>query len=84
MPQGTNENATALAAVVILNWFISHLATSWVMPPEVQSSLQSIIQFTYGSWLQGRAQRAQEAKDAATRALAAGDPRVSTTTEVKP
>ena len=70
MPQRANEQATALALVVIFNWLLSHDATSWVMPPEVQSSLQSLISFVYGSYLDWRGRRGAAADAEAHRVLA--------------
>jgi hypothetical protein len=43
MLQKTNEQALALALVVILNWLLAHLATNWTMPPEVANAAQSVI-----------------------------------------
>ncbi len=54
MPSNTTENAVALAIVVILNWLLTHLATTWAMPPEVQSSLQALIVAVGGAWLRAR------------------------------
>lgn len=51
MPRRANEQAFALALVVIINWVLAHLMTDWAMPPEVQSSLQSIITITIGFFL---------------------------------
>lgn len=58
MPNNTTENATALALVVIANWFLAHLSTDWVMPSEVQSSLQALIVAGFGWYLQNRASKA--------------------------
>lgn len=55
MQRSTNEQALALACVVILNWLIAHLATSWAMPPEVQSAVQSVITIGIGYYLSTRA-----------------------------
>lgn len=49
--RNTNEQALALACVVIINWLIAHLATSWVMPPEVQSAVQSTVTILISYWL---------------------------------
>lgn len=46
--RSTNEQALALSLVVILNWLLAHLVTSWAMPPEVQSAVQSIITIGIG------------------------------------
>lgn len=54
MPSNTTENAVALACVVILNWLLTHLCTTWAMPPEVQSSLQALIVAGGGAWLKRR------------------------------
>ena len=52
-PQGVTHTGSvvALALVVILNWFLSHLATSWAMPPEVQSAVQTLISIAVTAWL---------------------------------
>lgn len=44
-------SVAALALVVIINWLIAHLATDWVMPPEVQSAVQTLISVTLTAWL---------------------------------
>ena len=49
--RNTNEQALALSFVVILNWFIAHLVTSWTLPPEVQSAVQSIVTIGISYWL---------------------------------
>lgn len=53
-PNGSTENAIALAMVVLANWFLAHLATDWVMPSEVQSSLQGLLVVAIGCWLRLR------------------------------
>lgn len=50
MPSNTIENAVALAIVVIADWLLAHLATSWVMPSEVQSSVQGLLIAVMGAW----------------------------------
>lgn len=49
--RSATENTLALAIVVILNWLMAHLATSWAMPSEVQSALQSIITISIAYYL---------------------------------
>lgn len=58
MPSNNTENAIALGVVVVANWLLSHVATSWVMPPEVQSSVQATIIAIFGAYLQYRRQSA--------------------------
>lgn len=55
MPASSAENAIALGLVVLANWLLAHLATSWAMPPEVQSSLQAMIIALLGAWFKTRA-----------------------------
>lgn len=38
-----NEQVLAMSIVIIFNWLIAHLATSWALPPEVQSAVQSSL-----------------------------------------
>lgn len=53
MPPQTRstEDIVALAFMVILNWFMAHLMTSWVLPPEVQSAFQTIITVGIAAYL---------------------------------
>lgn len=37
----------ALATVVLFNWFLAHLATDWVLPPEVTQALQTIVTYAW-------------------------------------
>lgn len=44
-------NGLALALMVMVNWVLAHLATNWVMPPEVSSAAQSIITALLTVWV---------------------------------
>ncbi len=50
-------SVVALALVVIINWLIAHLETSWAMPPEVQSAVQTLISVSLTAFLAWLAQR---------------------------
>jgi hypothetical protein len=39
----STEDVVALSLMVILNWLLAHIATSWVLPPEVQSATQTLL-----------------------------------------
>ncbi len=54
MAAGGTENATALAAVVMANWILAHVATDWVMPQEVSGAAQAIILAGFGAFLARR------------------------------
>ena len=88
MPSNTTENATALAIVVIGNWLLTHLATEWTMPPEVQSSVQALIVAGFGGYLAVRVRRkarAEAARQKATdNAAADAPPATATATQVSP
>lgn len=43
-------NLLAFATVVELNWVIAHVATSWAMPSEVQSAVQTSITIWLTWW----------------------------------
>ena len=52
MPAARNtEDIVALSLVVLANWLIAHLATSWVLPPEVSSAVQTLIVVGFGKYL---------------------------------
>jgi uncharacterized protein YggT (Ycf19 family) len=69
-------NATAMAFVIWVNWLLAHLATSWVMPSEVESAVQALLVALLSEYLATRRNRI-EAGAAATaqKALAQPDPR---------
>lgn len=46
-----SPNVAAVALVIIGNWFLAHVATEWVLPPEVQTAFQSLITVGLGWWL---------------------------------
>lgn len=66
------ENATALAAVVVINWLLAHLATDWVMPAEVANALQSLVIVLIGSLRPSGAKAAPAAPGASPAPLAPG------------
>jgi hypothetical protein len=53
----TNEQTLAMAFVIFLNWMISHLANSWVMPSEVESAVQSCLVIIIAWYVQQGQQR---------------------------
>lgn len=57
----TSEQALAMAFVIIINWLISHLATSWQLPPEVQSAVQSCFVIVIG-WYASLVEKREMAK----------------------
>lgn len=74
------EAAFALACVVLLNWVLAHLATSWVMPSEVQSAVQTIVSITTSYFVSWRAARNElESKLALARIAAAQPPGTAAT-----
>ena len=44
-------NVIGLALIVVANWLLSHIATSWVMPPEVAQAMQSLIVALLTIWV---------------------------------
>lgn len=52
MPQNTHvQNVLALSIVVIIDWFIAHLAPNWVLPPEVAQAFQTIVSVAIGAYV---------------------------------
>lgn len=67
--RSTNEQALALALVVFLNWLLSHLANSWTMPTEVQSSVQTAFSILLAYYLDQKNRRELEKQLAMARTL---------------
>lgn len=74
MVTSNTGNVTAMSVVIIINWLLAHLETSWVMPPEVASAAQALIVWLVSEWSVGRRNRQNTAAIAQT-VLAAPDPR---------
>jgi uncharacterized membrane-anchored protein len=49
--QGNSAHAVALAVVVLLNFIIGHISKDWALPPDVQSSAQTLVAVIYGWWM---------------------------------
>lgn len=82
MVTSNTSSGIAAALVVIINWFLAHLETDWVMPAEVAAALQFIITYAVGEWVVASKNKSLARQhDVAQAVLAAPDPRTAAESE---